>query len=71
MSDKQSVFLFFAIIVLIPMALGFAIDIWGQQNTCIQKYEQLNPRWGYWSGCQIEYNGQRIPADALRIGGGM
>lgn len=52
-----------AIIGVLIMLLIFAPL---EMMSCKERYRNFKPEYGFFSGCMIEWNGQRIPDDMVK-----
>lgn len=67
---------FFGTVGIILIMILVAIAIVGgivlamipiQRKTCLERYKDLNPKYSFWSECQIRQNDKWIPADSYYI----
>ena len=60
------------IAIIIGVAMSFlgviALIAYGFSSySCVAKYADFNPKFGIITGCMIEYNSKRIPAENFRL----
>lgn len=37
-----------------------------EMYSCKAQYRDYNPKWGFWSGCRIEWEGKMTPVDMVK-----